>query len=224
MVIFLIFAVSMKTITQTYPFWEEFVNVLSHGVGLLLSIAALTLMVVFASLDGNAWHIVGAAIFGASLVVLYLASTLFHGVRKPDVRKWLNVFDHAAIYILIAGTYTPFLLVTLNGAWGWSLFGVIWGLAIAGVVFKIFFTGRFNAVSTIVYVLMGWLIVIAIVPLFENLPTAGLIWLVAGGLSYSVGAVFFMFDRLPFNHAIFHFLVLGGSVCHFFAVFLYVIP
>jgi len=214
----------MKTFTQTYPFWEEFVNVLSHGVGLLLSIAALTLMVVFASLDGNAWHIVGAAIFGASLVVLYLASTLFHGVRKPDVRKWLNVFDHAAIYILIAGTYTPFLLVTLNGAWGWSLFGVIWGLAIAGVVFKIFFTGRFNAVSTIVYVLMGWLIVIAIVPLFENLPTAGLIWLVAGGISYSVGAVFFMFDRLPFNHAIFHFLVLGGSVCHFFAVFLYVIP
>lgn len=214
----------MKTITQTYPFWEEFVNVLSHGVGLLLSIAALTLMVVFASLDGNAWHIVGAAIFGASLVVLYLASTLFHGVRKPDVRKWLNVLDHAAIYILIAGTYTPFLLVTLNGAWGWSLFGVIWGLAIAGVVFKIFFTGRFNAVSTIVYVLMGWLIVIAIVPLFENLPTAGLIWLVAGGISYSVGAVFFMFDRLPFNHAIFHFLVLGGSVCHFFAVFLYVIP
>lgn len=214
----------MKTITQTYPFWEEFVNVLSHGVGLLLSIAALTLMVVFASLDGNAWHIVGAAIFGASLVVLYLASTLFHGVRKPDVRKWLNVLDHAAIYILIAGTYTPFLLVTLNGAWGWSLFGVIWGLAIAGVVFKIFFTGRFNAVSTIVYVLMGWLIVIAIVPLFENLPTAGLIWLVAGGISYSVGAVFFMFDRLPFNHAIFHFFVLGGSVCHFFAVFLYVIP
>ena len=214
----------MKTVTQTYPFWEEFVNVLSHGVGLLLSIAALTLMVVFASLDGNAWHIVGAAIFGASLVVLYLASTLFHGVRKPDVRKWLNVLDHAAIYILIAGTYTPFLLVTLNGAWGWSLFGVIWGLAIAGVVFKIFFTGRFNAVSTIVYVLMGWLIVIAIVPLFENLPTAGLIWLVAGGISYSVGAVFFMFDRLPFNHAIFHFLVLGGSVCHFFAVFLYVIP
>ncbi|HFE63900.1 MAG TPA: hypothetical protein ENK14_05720 [Caldithrix sp.] len=214
----------MKTFTQTYPFWEEFVNVLSHGVGLLLSIAALTLMVVFASLDGNAWHIVGAAIFGASLVVLYLASTLFHGVRKPDVRRWLNVFDHAAIYILIAGTYTPFLLVTLNGAWGWSLFGVIWGLAIAGVVFKIFFTGRFNAVSTIVYVLMGWLIVIAIVPLFENLPTAGLIWLVAGGISYSVGAVFFMFDRLPFNHAIFHFLVLGGSVCHFFAVFLYVIP
>ncbi|RLD41768.1 MAG: hypothetical protein DRI88_12260 [Bacteroidetes bacterium] len=214
----------MKTVTQTYPFWEEFVNVLSHGVGLLLSIAALTLMVVFASLDGNAWHIVGAAIFGASLVVLYLASTLFHGVRKPDVRRWLNVFDHAAIYILIAGTYTPFLLVTLNGAWGWSLFGVIWGLAIASVVFKIFFTGRFNAVSTIVYVLMGWLIVIAIVPLFENLPTAGLIWLLAGGLSYSVGAVFFMFDRLPFNHAIFHLLVLGGSVCHFFAVFLYVIP
>jgi hemolysin III len=220
----LIFAVSMKTSVQTYPRREEFVNVLSHGVGLLFSIAALALMVVYASLDGNAWHIVGAAIFGASLVVLYLASTLFHGVRQPVWRKRLNVFDHAAIYVLIAGTYTPFMLVTLNGAWGWSLFGVIWGLAIAGVVFKIFFTGRFNALSTIVYVLMGWLIVIAIVPLFENLPTAGLIWLIAGGLSYSVGAVFFMLDRLPFNHAIFHFFVLGGSVCHFFAVFWYVIP
>ncbi len=214
----------MKTSTQSYPFGEEFVNVLSHGIGFLLSVAALSLMVVFASIDGNARHIVGAAIFGASLVILYLASTLFHGVQKPEWRKRLNVFDHAAIYLLIAGTYTPFLLVTLNGVWGWSLFGIIWGLALAGIVFKIFYTGRFTAISTAVYVLMGWLIVIAIVPLVENLSTMGLVWLLVGGISYSVGAIFYMLDRLPFNHAIFHFFVLGGSVCHFFAVFLYVIP
>lgn len=203
---------------------EEILNVLTHGIGFFLSIAALSLMVVFASLDGYAWHIVGAAIFGSSLVVLYLASTLFHSARKPKWRKWLNVFDHAAIYLLIAGTYTPFLLVTLNGPWGWSLFGVIWGLALAGVVFKIFYTGKFKTFSTIVYVMMGWLIVIAIVPLVENLPAMGLIWLLIGGIAYSVGAVFYRLEKLPFNHAVFHLFVLTGSISHFFSVWWYVIP
>lgn len=214
----------MKISARTYPYWEEFVNVLSHGIGFLLSVAALTLMVVFASLDGNAWHIVGVSIFGASLVVLYLASTLFHWSVRPKIRKYLNVFDHSAIYVLIAGTYTPFLLVTLNGPWGWSLFGVIWGLAIAGVVFKMFFTGKYDKLSLIIYVLMGWLILIAIVPLIQNLSTMGLIWLLIGGISYSIGAVFYLLNKMPFNHAIFHFWVLGGSICHFFAVFWYVIP
>lgn len=214
----------MKISARTYPYWEEFVNVLSHGIGFLLSVAALTLMVVFASLEGNAWHIVGASIFGASLVVLYLASTLFHWSVRPKIRKYLNVFDHSAIYVLIAGTYTPFLLVTLNGPWGWSLFGVIWGLAIAGVIFKMFFTGKYDKLSLIIYVLMGWLILIAIVPLIHNLSTMGLIWLLLGGISYSIGAVFYLLNKLPFNHAIFHFWVLGGSICHFFAVFWYVIP
>jgi hemolysin III len=134
------------------------------------------------------------------------------------------VFDHSAIYVLIAGTYTPFLLVTLNGPWGWSLFGVIWGLAIAGVVFKMFFTGKYDKLSLIIYVLMGWLILIAIVPLIQNLSTMGLIWLLIGGISYSIGAVFYLLNKMPFNHAIFHFWVLGGSICHFFAVFWYVIP
>lgn len=214
----------MKISARTYPYWEEFVNVLSHGIGFLLSVAALSLMVVFASLEGNAWHIVGASIFGASLVVLYLASTLFHWSVRPKIRKYLNVFDHSAIYVLIAGTYTPFLLVTLNGPWGWSLFGVIWGLAIAGVIFKMFFTGKYDKLSLIIYVLMGWLILIAIVPLIHNLSTMGLIWLLLGGISYSIGAVFYLLNKLPFNHAIFHFWVLGGSICHFFAVFWYVIP
>jgi hemolysin III len=214
----------MKISARTYPYWEEFVNVLSHGIGFLLSMAALTLMVVFASLDGNAWHIIGVSIFGASLVVLYLASTLFHWSMRSQVRKYLNVFDHSAIYVLIAGTYTPFLLVTLNGPWGWSLFGVIWGLAIAGIVFKMFFTGQYDRLSLLIYVLMGWLILIAIVPLVQNLSTMGLLWLLIGGISYSIGAVFYLLNRLPFNHAIFHFWVLGGSICHFFAVFWYVIP
>ncbi len=214
----------MKVSARTYPYWEEFVNVLSHGIGFLLSVAALSLMVVFASLDGDAWHIVGVSIFGASLVVLYLASTLFHWSVKPTLRKYLNVFDHSAIYVLIAGTYTPFLLVTLNGPWGWSLFGVIWGLAVAGVIFKMFFTGKFDKLSLLIYVLMGWLILIAIVPLVQNLSLLGLMWLFIGGISYSIGAVFYLLNRLPFNHAIFHFWVLGGSICHFFAVFWYVIP
>ena len=214
----------MKTSAKISIDREEILNVLTHGIGFLLSIVALSLMVVYASMDGNAWHIVGAAIFGTSLVILYLASTLFHGAREPHWRKWLNVFDHASIYVLIAGTYTPFLLVTLNGPWGWSLFGVIWGLAIAGVVFKIFYTGKFKTVSTIIYILMGWLIVIAIVPLVENLTTMGLFWLLMGGIAYSVGAVFYMLNRVPFNHAIFHVFVLGGSICHFISVFWYVIP
>ena len=214
----------MKISARTYPYREEFVNVLTHGIGFLMSVAALALMVVFASLDGNAWHIVGVSIFGVSLVVLYLASTLFHWSVRPKIRKYLNVFDHSAIYVLIAGTYTPFLLVTLNGPWGWSLFGVIWGLAIAGVIFKMFFTGKYDKLSLLIYVLMGWLILIAIVPLVQNLSTMGLIWLFIGGISYSIGAIFYLLNKLPFNHAIFHFWVLGGSICHFFAVFWYVIP
>ena len=214
----------MSISARAYPYWEEFINVLSHGIGFLLSVAALSLMVVFASIEGNAWHIVGVSVFGASLVVLYLASTLFHWSVKPKIRKYLNVFDHSAIYVLIAGTYTPFLLVTLNGPWGWSIFGVIWGLAIAGVVFKMFFTGKYDKLSLAVYVLMGWLILIAIVPLIQNLSTMGLVWLLIGGVSYSIGAVFYLLNKMPFNHAIFHFWVLGGSICHFFAVFWYVIP
>lgn len=214
----------MRISARAYPYWEEFINVLSHGIGFLLSVAALSLMVVFASLDGDAWHIVGVSIFGSCLVILYLASTLFHWSVRPNLRKYLNVFDHSAIYLLIAGTYTPFLLVTLNGPWGWSLFGIIWGLAIAGVVFKLFFTGKYDKLSLMIYVLMGWLILIAIVPLIENLSTMGLVWLLIGGISYSIGAVFYLLNKLPFNHAIFHFWVLGGSICHFFAVFWHVIP
>ena len=213
----------MRTDARLYRKTEEILNVATHGMGFLMSVAALTILVIFASLYGNAWHIVSFSIYGASLVILYLASTAFHLVQKQKIRNWLNIFDHISIYLLIAGTYTPFLLVTLRGPWGWSFFGIVWGLAIAGIVLKLFFTGRFNLVSTIIYVALGWIILIAISPLSNALSFDGLMWLLAGGICYSVGAVFFLLNKLPFNHAIFHVLVVAGSACHFVAVFWYVL-
>lgn len=202
---------------------EEIFNVISHGIGFLLSIAALSILVVFASLRGSAWHIVSFAIYGSSLVVLYFASTVFHLSRNQKLRNRLNVFDHISIYLLIAGTYTPFALVTLRGPWGWSIFGVVWGLAIAGIILKFFYTGRFNTLSTVLYIALGWVILIAISPLISALPIGGLMWLLAGGISYTIGAGFFLLNRLPFNHAIFHVLIIVGSFCHFVAVFWYVL-
>ncbi len=209
---------------RPYPKTEEILNVITHGLGFLLSLAALTLLVVYASIDGNAWHIVSFSVYGVSLVTLYLASTLFHMTRKQKLRNILNVFDHSAIYFLIAGTYTPFLLVSLRGPWGWSLFGVIWALAIGGIIFKIFNTGKYDFISAIIYVLMGWLIIIAIKPMNEAIPTEGLFWLFGGGISYSIGVVFYLLNKLPYNHAIFHLWVLLGSFAHFIAVFEYVLP
>ena len=214
----------MKTDARQYQKTEELLNVITHGLGFLLSIAALALLVTYASLRGDAWHIVSFTIYGISLVTLYLASTLFHMTRKQSLRNKLNIFDHSAIYFLIAGTYTPFLLVTLRGPWGWSLFGVIWGLAIGGLIFKLFYTGKYDVMSAIVYVLMGWIIIIAIKPMNESLPAEGLYWLVGGGISYMVGAVFYLLNKMPYNHAIFHIWVLLGSFAHFIAVFKYVLP
>lgn len=208
---------------RQYPKLEEKLNIITHGLGLLLSIVALTLLIVFASIRGNAWHVVSFTIYGTTLVILYLASTLFHSVRNQKLRNKLNVFDHISIYFLIAGTYTPFLLVTIRGPWGWSLFGVIWGLAIAGIFFKIFFTGKYDLLSAIIYVLMGWLIIIALKPLNANLGTEGLLWLLGGGISYSIGVVFYLMNKLPYNHAIFHIWVLLGSLAHFIAVFWFVL-
>lgn len=214
----------MKFNARQYPKIEEILNVITHGLGFLLSIAALVILVVYASLRGDVWHIVSFSIYGTSLVILYLASTLFHSVQKQSLRNKLNVFDHSAIYVLIAGTYTPFLLVTLRGPWGWSLLGVIWGLAIGGIIYKIFFIGKYDYISAFIYVLMGWIIIIAIKPMNQNLPTEGLMWLLGGGISYSIGVVFFLMNRLPYNHAIFHIWVLLGSFAHFVAVFRYVLP
>jgi hemolysin III len=203
---------------------EERINIGSHAIGLVMSIVAVLLLILRASSHGNAWHIVSAAIFGASLIALYAASTTYHSATRPELRARLRIIDHATIYILIAGSYTPFALVTLNGPVGWTIFAVSWGLAISGIVLKLFFTGRFNLVSTLMYVFMGWIIIFAVKPLVASLPTQGLYWLIAGGLSYTIGAIIYSIKKVPLNHAIFHLLVLAGSVCHFMAVYFYVLP
>lgn len=207
-----------------YPPLEEKINISSHALGLLLSLAALALLVVRASEYGNAWHVVSFSIFGASLVILYAASTIYHNTKQADLRNRLRIVDHASIYVLIAGTYTPFTLVTLNGTTGWIMFGITWGMALSGIVLKLFFTGRYSMLSTAMYVFMGWIVLFAIKPLVDNLSAEGLYWLVVGGLAYTVGAILYGIKKIKFNHAIFHVFVLLGSACHFMAVYFYVLP
>src|SRR5690554_5607351 len=202
---------------------EELANVLTHGLGVFASVCGGAVLITLAAVFGDVWQIVGASVFGASLLLLYSASTLYHAVRHELVRARLKVFDHCAIYVLIAGTYTPFMLVDLRGGWGWTLFGVVWGLAVAGIVFKLFCTGKLRVLSTLMYIGMGWLAVIAIGPMLRELPTSALIWLLAGGLTYTVGTVFYH-SRIPYSHAIWHLFVLGGSACHFVAVLSQVMP
>lgn len=208
----------------TYTPGEELANALTHGIGLALSIAGLVVLVTLSAARGDMWGVTSTAIFGATLVLLYLTSTLYHSLRGEQLKRLLRKFDHAAIFLLIAGTYTPFLLVNLRGPWGWSLLGVIWALAVAGVVVKFWLAGRFKLGSTLLYLGMGWLIVIALRPMLRTVPEGALWLLLAGGLCYSAGTVFYLWKRLPYHHAVWHLFVLGGSACHFFAVFAAVIP
>ena len=203
---------------------EERINIASHAAGFILSVVALLMLVRQASMFGDVWHIVSFSVFGASLLILYAVSTIYHSTKDPGLRNTLRVVDHAAIYILIAGTYTPFTLITLGGVAGWSIFGVSWGMAFIGITLKIFFTGKYEVISTLMYVFMGWIIVFAIEPLVENLSSDGLFWLFAGGVSYTVGAILYSIDKVKFNHAIFHVFVLVGSFCHFVSVYFYVLP
>lgn len=197
---------------------EEFWNTLTHGVGVVAGLGGGAVLITLAALFGDARHVVGAAIFSATLVLLYTASTLYHAVSHTVAKTRLQVLDHCAIFLLIAGTYTPFTLVAIRGAWGWSLFGLVWGLAAAGVVFKLFFAGRFRLVSTLLYVALGWLGVIAWRPLVAALSGEALAWLAVGGVTYTAGTLFYMSRRIPYAHAIWHLFVLGGSACHFAAV------
>jgi len=215
-----------KTIAATgkYSLIEEIVNSIIHGTGILISLAGLVLLIVFSSLYGKASHIVSCTIFGITLVLLYTASTLYHSFRKPQIKHVFRIIDHSCIYALIAGTYTPFMLVTVRGVLGWTLFAIIWSLTILGILFKAFFIHRFKIFSTLAYILMGWLVVFAIKPIFQTLPGGAIVWLVSGGLAYTGGTIFYAWNRLPFNHAIWHSFVLTGSICHFFAVFFYVVP
>ncbi len=211
------------TLPKYYSPIEEKINVISHAVGFFLSLIALGFLVVRASISGNVLHVVSFTIFGVSLMVLYAASSLYHNAKQPEVRKRLKIFDHASIYVLIAGTYTPFTLVTLQGSTGWIIFGVSWGIALVGITLKLFFTGRYSIASTVMYVLMGWVIIFAIKPLVHNLSADGLFWLFLGGVAYTVGAVLYSIKKIKFNHAIFHLLVLIGSFCHFVSIYFYVL-
>lgn len=193
----------------------------------MLAIAGLTVLVSRATLYGDAWHIVGAAIFGTTLVLMYAASTLYHsipGAQLPRTKRILRIVDHSSIYLLIAGSYTPFTLVTLSGPWGWSLFTIVWSLALVGVVFKVFATGRFERLSLAIYLGMGWCVIVAVKPLLRSLETGGLILMLLGGLAYTGGVAFYLWERLRYHHAIWHAFVLAGSVLQYFAVLFYVIP
>ena len=203
---------------------EEMVNILSHAFGLAVSLVGLVMLVLKGLRSEGMLPFVSYTVFGLSLVLLYAASTIYHSTQEAGRRSRLRVVDHASIYLLIAGTYTPFSLLTLAGTTGWVIFASVWSLAIAGIVLKIFFTGRYNILSTVMYVLMGWIIIFAVKPLVHSLSPDGLVWLAAGGISYTMGAVLYSIKRIPFNHAIFHLFVLGGSLCHFMAVYFYVLP
>jgi hemolysin III len=204
---------------------EEIANCLTHAFGAALSVAGLwCLMAAAAARGASARHLVCFAVYGASLALLYGASTLYHAVRAPRWKKLFRSLDHVCIYLLIAGSYTPFMLLGLKGTWGWTFFGIAWGIALAGMALKIFFTGKFPKISTGTYLAMSWMIVLAIKPLAAALPFWGMAWLVAGGISYTLGVVFFMWEKLPYNHAVWHLFTLGGSACHFASAWISLMP
>jgi hemolysin III len=203
---------------------DELASSVTHAIGLALSVVGLVVLVALSIVRGTSWHIAGCATFGMTLVLLYTASTLYHTFHTPRLRRVLKTADHAAIYLLIAGTYTPFTLVNLRGLWGWTLFCLVWTLCAIGILWKLFGADRFKVASTLLYVAMGWLVVIAIKPLLSAVGLWGIVWLVAGGLFYTAGLTFFAMKRLPFNHAIWHVFVMAGSTCHYFAVMFYVLP
>ncbi|WP_196592673.1 PAQR family membrane homeostasis protein TrhA [Pectinatus sottacetonis] len=203
---------------------EEKINAITHGIGTFLAVIGLIILVVRAYIDGGKWQMIAAVVYGVSLVLLYLASTLYHSFSRKRVKDVLKIFDHSAIYVLIAGNYTPFALLSLHGTLGWVLFAVVWSLAAIGIVFKIFFVKRFRFFSTICYLLMGWLAVIVVKPLLAVLPSAAIYWLIIGGVLYTIGTVFYLDKKIPYNHAVWHLFVIGGSIAHFISVFKYVMP
>lgn len=208
---------------RDYTLGEEIANSVIHGLGIGLSVAALVLLVAFAVLSGDSYKLAGAIVFGIALIFSYTASTLYHSFPQPRVKHVFKILDHCAIYLLIAGTYTPFCLVTLRDDGGWTLFAVIWGLALVGIAFEAFWAYRPRWLSAAVYLAMGWMVVVSMGPLVDNLAPGGLWLLVAGGVAYTVGTVFYVLKRIKYMHAVWHLWVLAGSVCHFLAVLLFVV-
>ncbi|MBL8300096.1 MAG: hemolysin III family protein [Rhodanobacteraceae bacterium] len=210
--------------TMRYPLLEEIISSAIHGVGIVLSIAGLCVLVAFATIAGNAWHVTSVAVFGATLVLLYTASTLYHGIPNEVAKPTLRALDHIAIYLLIAGTYTPYTLISLHGTYGWILFGVVWGLALLGMVCELSRLKRYRGAAVALYIGMGWSALAALGPLLESVPSGGLWLLFLGGAAYTLGVPFYLWRRLRFSHAIWHGFVLLGSVLHFFSILLYVVP
>lgn len=204
--------------TRPIDIRAEIASALTHGLGAVAALAGGAVLITLAAIHGDGWQLGASIVFGISLLLLYVASTLYHSIQHPVAKGRLKVFDHCAIYVLIAGTYTPFTLIGLRGPWGWGLFIAIWTLALAGVVFKLFYTGRFKLLSTAIYIAMGWLVLVAIKPMLNSLDAWTLGWLLAGGLSYTLGTYFYHRESIRFSHAIWHLFVIGGSVCHFIAV------
>mgnify|MGYP002395849107 CR=1 FL=1 len=206
------------SMTRPQSHREEIANAVTHGIGVILSIGGGAVLITLTCVFSGAREIISVTVFSLALVFLYTASTLYHAARHPELKSRLKVLDHCAIFLMIAATYTPFTIAAMGGGWGWALFGTIWGLAMFGMVFKIFFTGRFKALSTMTYIGMGWLVVIAFAPLSQALTPAALALLVIGGLFFTIGALFYHFERIPFSHTIWHLFVLAGSISHFAAV------
>ncbi len=203
---------------------EERANTITHGIGLGLAIAGLVLLIVNAAVSGTAWHVVGFSIFGATLVILYAASTLYHAMIHPTTKRLFRVFDHMSIYLLIAGTYTPFCFTVLKGWIGWTVFGIIWGCALSGIVLKTIYTGRGELISTFLYLLMGWSVVLFIKPVFDGMTAMGFTYLILGGVAYSAGVFFFLRENIRYAHSIWHLFVVAGSVLHFFSVLTLLAP
>jgi len=200
---------------------DEWANYLTHSIGLFLSFLGMIFLIYHPLIESDHWRLFNFIIYGGSLILLYAASTCYHALRNPKLKKLFRTVDHCAIYLLIAGSYTPFTLLVLGGVWGWTMFSVVWGLAVLGIFLKIFFTHRFKILSTCLYLFMGWLVVIAAEPLLDRLHVNGLFWLLAGGVSYTMGVIFYVLDKRPFFHAIWHLFVMGGSTCHYLAILFY---
>lgn len=213
-----------RTSDSRYTLGEEIANSITHGIGAGLAIAGLIFLVYYSAVYGTVWHIVSCAIYGTTLVLLYTISTLYHSIPSPRFKSVMRILDHSAIFLLIAGTYTPFTLVSLRGPWGWSLLGVIWGAAILGILFQTALQKSWVSLTVALYVLMGWAIVVAVKPLLDVIPTEGFLLLLYGGLAYTLGTAFYIWKQMRFHHAIWHVFVLAGSAFHFFAVFYYVLP
>ncbi len=200
---------------------EEIANSITHGIGALLSMAALVLLVVFASKYGDPWRIVSFSIYGSTLIILYTSSTLYHSLTNVRVKRFFKILDHSSIYLLIAGTYTPITLVSMRSPWGWTIFGLIWAMAIGGIVAKIFLIDKYKIVSALLYVAMGWLVVIAYKPMLQMVPQGLIIWLLIGGICYTFGLIFYAIKKVPYFHFIWHLFVLAGSITHFFGILLH---